>query len=214
MENRNVIELVRYQVTQNDGLNEKREQARSWISEQPGVLCGLTLQDQSDKSAYVDLYFWRSLEEAKAAGKTAMESPRCMPFFSQISEVKLMAHFYTDQVVDTTEISNRDCVWELSVYDLVQRADQDFDQWRPPLKKLVSAQPGFIAWQEAIDCENTLRGLDLLSWSDAEAANKAMEAVHPKEACRTFMSKLAGDPLFGHFIQVDGLVSKELAQAV
>lgn len=64
----------------------------SWIAEQPGFVSRSLVEDR-EGARWIDVVWWRSIEEAEAAAERAMSSPSCAPMFSLIDmESTLMVH--------------------------------------------------------------------------------------------------------------------------
>ena len=63
-----------------------------WIGEQPGFLSRELLHD-NESGRWIDLAWWRTLEDAQAAAEKAMTSETCAPMFSLIDmDSTLMVH--------------------------------------------------------------------------------------------------------------------------
>ena len=64
----------------------------SWIAEQPGFVSRSLVEDH-DGGRWIDVVWWRSMEEAQAAAGRAMSSESCAPMFGLIDmESTLMVH--------------------------------------------------------------------------------------------------------------------------
>ena len=64
----------------------------SWAREQPGFI-SRELSHDADGDRWVDVVWWRSMDEANAAAERAMSSESCAPMFSLIDmESTLMIH--------------------------------------------------------------------------------------------------------------------------
>ena len=63
-----------------------------WIAEQPGFVSRTLVEDRED-GRWIDVVWWRSMEEARAAAERAMGSESCAPMFGLIDmESTLMLH--------------------------------------------------------------------------------------------------------------------------
>ncbi|HEX2087381.1 MAG TPA: hypothetical protein VHF89_16985 [Solirubrobacteraceae bacterium] len=64
----------------------------AWIAEQPGFVSRTLVEDRSG-GRWIDVVWWRSLDEAKAAAERATSSESCAPMFGLIDmESTLMLH--------------------------------------------------------------------------------------------------------------------------
>jgi hypothetical protein len=64
----------------------------SWIAEQPGFVSRSLVEDR-DGGRWIDVVWWRSMQEAQAAAERAMSSASCAPMFGLIDmESTLMVH--------------------------------------------------------------------------------------------------------------------------
>jgi hypothetical protein len=64
----------------------------SWIAEQPGFVSRSLVEDL-DGGRWIDVVWWRSMQEAHAAAQRAMSSQSCAPMFGLIDmESTLMVH--------------------------------------------------------------------------------------------------------------------------
>ena len=90
-----VLELVVFKLR--DGVS--REQflgtdggVSAWAREQPGFL-SRELSYDAEGDRWIDVVWWRTMEEASAAAERAMSSASCAPMFSLIDmESTLMLH--------------------------------------------------------------------------------------------------------------------------
>jgi hypothetical protein len=90
-----VLELVVFQLSE----GASREQllgtvdaVSAWIAEQPGFVERELLHD-AEGGRWIDLVWWRSMEDAGAAAALAMTSESCAPMFALIDmESMLMVH--------------------------------------------------------------------------------------------------------------------------
>jgi hypothetical protein len=68
------------------------EAVSRWISEQPGFISHELLYD-ADGDRWVELAWWKTMDEAHAAAEKAMTSETCAPMFALIDEESsLMLH--------------------------------------------------------------------------------------------------------------------------
>lgn len=90
-----VLELVVFKVNQGvsrEQLLDSVGAVSTWISRQPGFL-SRELSYDPDGDRWVEVVWWRSLEEAQAASERAMSSQDCAPMFALIDEeATLMLH--------------------------------------------------------------------------------------------------------------------------
>lgn len=90
-----VLELVVFRVKEGvarDRLLGTVDAVSDWIAEQPGFI-SRELLDGAEDGRWVDLVWWRTLDEAHAAAERAMASESCAPMFSLIDmESTLMLH--------------------------------------------------------------------------------------------------------------------------
>jgi hypothetical protein len=64
----------------------------TWISEQPGFLSHELLYD-ADADRWIEVAWWKTMEDAHAAAELAMTSESCAPMFALIDmESALMLH--------------------------------------------------------------------------------------------------------------------------
>jgi heme-degrading monooxygenase HmoA len=64
----------------------------SWIAEQPGFVSRSLVEDR-EGARWIDVVWWRSMEEAQAATRRATSSKSCEPMFGLIDmESTLMVH--------------------------------------------------------------------------------------------------------------------------
>ncbi len=90
-----VLELVvftlREGVSRDDFLATVEAVSR-WIADQPGFVSRELVYD-GDADRWIDVVWWRTLEEAHAAAERALSSPACAPMFAFIdTDSALMAH--------------------------------------------------------------------------------------------------------------------------
>ncbi|HEX8647395.1 MAG TPA: hypothetical protein VF715_10885 [Thermoleophilaceae bacterium] len=90
-----VLELVVFKL--NDGGTREEllatvDPVSEWIREQPGFISrDLSYDPEGDR--WIDLIWWRTLQDAKAAAELAMASAACRPMFALIDmESTLMVH--------------------------------------------------------------------------------------------------------------------------
>lgn len=90
-----VVELVVFQVR--DGVTREQlletvDPVSAWIAGQPGFLSrDLAYDREGDR--WIDVIWWRTLEDAHAAAERAMSSEACAPMFALIDmESALMLH--------------------------------------------------------------------------------------------------------------------------
>jgi hypothetical protein len=90
-----VLELVVFKLR--EGVTREQflgtdEAVSGWISKQPGFLSHELLYD-ADGDRWVELAWWKTLDEARAAAEKAMTSETCAPMFVLIDEQSsLMLH--------------------------------------------------------------------------------------------------------------------------
>ena len=82
-----VLELVVFELK--DGVSREllldaSEPVSSWAAEQPGFLSRELCYD-SKGDRWIDVVWWESMEDAKAAAERAMSSESCAPRFSLIA---------------------------------------------------------------------------------------------------------------------------------
>ncbi len=64
----------------------------SWIAEQPGFASRSLVEDR-EGGRWIDIVWWRSIEDAQAAAERAMSSESCAPMFALIDmDSTLMVH--------------------------------------------------------------------------------------------------------------------------
>jgi hypothetical protein len=90
-----VLELVVFKL--NEGVSREQflgtnDAVSSWIGKQPGFL-SRDLSYDAEGDRWVDVLWWESMEEARAAAEKAMTSESCTPMFGLIDmESTLMVH--------------------------------------------------------------------------------------------------------------------------
>ena len=90
-----VLELVVYKL--NEGVSRERfletnEPVSKWIAAQPGFVSRDLVHDP-DGDRWVDVIWWDTLDQARAAAELAMSSESCLPMFSLIEmDSALMLH--------------------------------------------------------------------------------------------------------------------------
>lgn len=90
-----VLELVVFKL--NDGVTRDRflgtnDAVSAWISRQPGFI-SRELSHDVEGDRWIDILWWRSLDEAHAAAELATTSETCAPMFGLIDmESTLMLH--------------------------------------------------------------------------------------------------------------------------
>src|SRR5687767_7714325 len=90
-----VLELVVFKLA--DGVSREQflgtvDGVSSWISRQPGFVSRELVHDP-DGDRWIDVVWWRSMADAKAAAELAMSSESCAPMFGLIDmESTLMLH--------------------------------------------------------------------------------------------------------------------------
>lgn len=81
------IELVIFKfkagVSENDGIAAMKT-LNDFVEKQPGFISRKFAK--KDNNSWVDLVFWRSLQEAETASKLVMESPQCLEAFKVIDD--------------------------------------------------------------------------------------------------------------------------------
>jgi len=81
-----VLELVVFTLkggTTRDQVLGTVDAVSEWVRTQPGFL-SRELTHAADEDKWVEILYWRSMEEAKAAGAAAETSADCAPMFSLI----------------------------------------------------------------------------------------------------------------------------------
>lgn len=90
-----VLELVVFQLTDGvtrDELLATVDPVSRWAAEQPGFVSRDLVHD-AEHDRWIDVVWWRSMEDAHAAAEAAMHSPSCAPMFALIDEKEtLMLH--------------------------------------------------------------------------------------------------------------------------
>ena len=90
-----VLELVVFSLragTSRDDFLGTVDAVSSWIAEQPGFV-SRSLIEEGRGARWIDVVWWRSMEEAEAAAQRAMSSEACAPMFGLIDmESTLMLH--------------------------------------------------------------------------------------------------------------------------
>ena len=90
-----VLELVVFKLAA--GVSRERflgtvEPVSSWISRQPGFVSRELCHD-AEGDRWIDVVWWRTMDEARAAAELAMTSEACAPMFGLIDmESTLMVH--------------------------------------------------------------------------------------------------------------------------
>ncbi len=90
-----VLELVVFELradTSREQLLGTVDAVSAWIAEQPGFV-SRTLVEDHEGGRWIDVVWWRSMEEARAAAERAMSSESCAPMFGLIDmNSTLMVH--------------------------------------------------------------------------------------------------------------------------
>lgn len=90
-----VLELVVFKLrdgTSREELLGTVDGVSSWIAEQPGF-ASRSLVEDGDGGRWIDVVWWRSMEEAQRAAERAMTSASCAPMFGLIDmQSTLMVH--------------------------------------------------------------------------------------------------------------------------
>src|SRR5688500_10360480 len=90
-----VLELVVFKL--NDGVSREQflgtvDGVSSWIGRQPGFV-SRELAHDAEGDRWIDVLWWRSMADAKAAAEVALSSESCAPMFGLIEmESTLMLH--------------------------------------------------------------------------------------------------------------------------
>jgi hypothetical protein len=90
-----VLEFVVFKL--NEGISGERflgtvDAVSSWIATQPGFVSRVLCHD-AESDRWIDLVWWKTLDDAHSAAERAMTSESCAPMFALIdSESTLMAH--------------------------------------------------------------------------------------------------------------------------
>jgi hypothetical protein len=90
-----VLEFVVFKL--NEGVSRGQflgtvDAVSSWIGTQPGFVSRVLCHD-AEGDRWIDLVWWRTLEDAHHAAERAVTSESCAPMFALIdSEATLMAH--------------------------------------------------------------------------------------------------------------------------
>jgi hypothetical protein len=87
------IEVVVYKVKHAQTAEAARRAARPHIEALPGFLGWQAVTSTEDPLSFTDILTWKSLGDAKAAGKKMMADPACAPFMAEIAEVVSMGHY-------------------------------------------------------------------------------------------------------------------------
>ena len=85
-DNNKVLELVAFRLA--DGVTHEEflatvDSVSQWVKTQPGFI-SRELVYAAEEDQYVEVVWWRSLDEAHAAAEAAMNSNSCLPMFSKI----------------------------------------------------------------------------------------------------------------------------------
>jgi antibiotic biosynthesis monooxygenase (ABM) superfamily enzyme len=98
-----VLELVMFKLApgaQRERFMEASDAVSRWVSGQPGFI-SRELSHDAEGDRWIDVVWWRSLEEAQAAAERAMSSEDCAPMIAMTDmESVLMVH--GDLVASTT----------------------------------------------------------------------------------------------------------------
>jgi hypothetical protein len=90
-----VLELVVFKVHEEvsrDQFLATNEPAVGWISKQPGFLAHELLYD-AEGDRWIELVWWKTMDDAHAAAELALSSESCAPMFALIDmETTLMVH--------------------------------------------------------------------------------------------------------------------------
>ena len=90
-----VLELVVFKLAEGvsrDQFLATVDPVSSWISRQPGFI-SRELSHDADGDRWIEVVWWRTMEEAHAAAELAMSSESCAPMFGAIDmESTLMLH--------------------------------------------------------------------------------------------------------------------------
>lgn len=90
-----VLELVVFKTlsgVKREEFLEKNGPVSMWISEQPGFI-SRDLSYDAEGNRWVDVLWWRTMDEALAASERAVHSDTCSPFFALIDmDDMLMLH--------------------------------------------------------------------------------------------------------------------------
>jgi len=89
------LELVVFKLVDGadrDRFIEAADLATAWIETQPGFV-SRDLSYSPSEDRWVEIVWWRSMEEAEAASAAAMTSESCIPMFSMVDlDSALMLH--------------------------------------------------------------------------------------------------------------------------
>jgi hypothetical protein len=90
-----VLELVVFKLRDGvtrDQLLGTADAVSAWAAEQPGFI-SRELSYDAEGDRWIDVIWWRTLQDAHAAAERALSSDRCAPMFSLIDEEStLMVH--------------------------------------------------------------------------------------------------------------------------
>ncbi|MDQ3742510.1 MAG: hypothetical protein M3389_16395 [Actinomycetota bacterium] len=90
-----VLELVVFRLKDGvtrDELLATNGAVSQWAAEQPGFVSREMAYD-GEGDRWIDVVWWRTMEDAHAAAEKAMHSPSCAPMFALIDmEATLMVH--------------------------------------------------------------------------------------------------------------------------
>ena len=90
-----VLELVVFKLHEGVGREEflaTNDAVTEWASQRPGFISREQAYD-ADGDRWIDIIWWKSLDDAQAASTAAMTSPSCAPMFALIDDAAtLMIH--------------------------------------------------------------------------------------------------------------------------
>ena len=87
------IELVIYNVTNEQEAINARRQAMPIVEQMKGFKSWTALQATDDKSLFADYATWATCDDAKAAAKQFETDKRFVPFAKTIKEIKTFHHY-------------------------------------------------------------------------------------------------------------------------
>ena len=95
MEHGQVLELVVFRLRKGSSREELLgtvDAVSAWIAQQPGFVARSLVEDR-EGGRWIDVVWWRSVEEAQAAAERALSSESCAPMFELIDmDSMLMLH--------------------------------------------------------------------------------------------------------------------------
>lgn len=87
------IAVVEIDVARSSEYNAMRRQLQTKLSDLPGYIAWRSFQSAGQPGLMLDVLYWKSREEALAAGKIMEATPEGARFFALIKKVALFDHF-------------------------------------------------------------------------------------------------------------------------